>query len=92
MIILNATHRKIDVLGDPVVLCQVENFQCPLLVDTGSRVTLIAKDLLKQLCKTFPKGREEPAELRGITGHSIPCNGLYDLTLQLGSFKFTHPC
>lgn len=66
-ITLNTIHKRNEESKDPVVICQVENLRCPLLVDTGSRVTLIAKDLLKQFGSKRQKKNPPKYEASRVT-------------------------
>lgn len=92
LIKLNNTWDKPDIFEDPVVICKIEEKRYPLLVDTGSRVTLINREILKDAKRQIIKIEEEPAKLHGITGHPIKCKGIYMLKLKLGSIEFKHPC
>lgn len=47
LIKLNNTWDKPNIFEDPVAICEIEEKRYPLLIDTGSRVTLINRKILK---------------------------------------------
>lgn len=78
----------------PVVECEINGTNMRLLVDTGSRVTLLkAVGLGKMKDKNLrPCPEHANKRFHGISGGQIDVRGCYRLKLALGRHRFEHPC
>lgn len=79
-----------------MIACSVNGFGVNLLVDTGSRVTLIRESVLQKVTEANEKSpavaNMSHGPLVGITGEEIDIRGCFLMQFALGEHRFDHAC
>lgn len=72
--------------------CLVNGRTSYLTIDTGAKVTLLAKSLVDSLGKWPIPRPDSNLKLQSVTGHLIQTYGRYIFTFQIGTLRFKYAC
>lgn len=83
--------------SSPIVECVVQGCLLHLVVDIGSRITLISERALQKLVQQnenppIPQSKFRHHNFIGISGGRVDIKGCYTLDFTLGQSTFSHPC
>lgn len=81
--------------SSPIVQCRVGTTVAEFIIDTGSKVTLMKKSVLRNLKEGAPLSLSEShahTKLIGNTRKPLKTMGCFDVPFKIGTTTFQHPC
>uniref|UniRef100_T1IH45 CCHC-type domain-containing protein n=1 Tax=Strigamia maritima TaxID=126957 RepID=T1IH45_STRMM len=78
-------EKNAETNNDIYTIGMVGTIPCIFLVDTGSKVTLVAEEVLQEIVKKEQLIKADKyMDLQSVTGHSLKIKGVFHMPLKLG--------